>query len=137
MLEDGFAHLALLVLAWFGGRHLTAYQVSTTSIPPFVWATAALRLRDHRGLRRVRGFRMTIVQEYGKGVRDDAVVHRRRQLPAGTQPGPHVLGRRGIRAGGIIAGSGATPAGQVREGREGRITSRFIRSNRVVPPASG
>ena len=24
----------------------------------------------------MRGFRLTIVQEYGKGVRDDAIVHR-------------------------------------------------------------
>jgi hypothetical protein len=29
----------------------------------------------------MRGFRMTIVQEHGKGVRDDAIVHRRGEQP--------------------------------------------------------
>jgi pyruvate dehydrogenase (quinone) len=41
------------------------------------------------------------------------------QLPAGTQPGPHFRGRRGIRAGGFLTGSGAAPPGPMREDREG------------------
>jgi hypothetical protein len=76
ILDDGFARLALRL----GGRHLRLTKFQRHRYL-FRAGSRPLRLRNHRGLRWVRGFRMAIVQEYREGVRDDAVVHRCSEQP--------------------------------------------------------